>query len=368
MSKKFTLIELLVVIAIIAILAAMLLPALSRAKEEAHRVNCMSNQRQMYLGWTNYMYDNDRKFISSYTGNKPRWVGNGDNEGAIVNGELYPYLNDYMVYRCTRDNVNDWRSYSINSRFNGEFDRHYKLNQVDRSHSEVFVFIEESDPRGYNMNSFYVRAGGTVTWVNADWVGIFHIMRYNVAFLDGHVQTMRVQDEISQIASGVRGITIPASNRDLQKIDERISIAANMLSSYEPEEILISCRRENGWKAVKAFSRATGVNVFAGRYPPGVLTNPALDNYMEVKVILVTDAWPDRNVIKDAKAIGIPVIALCDTNNQANDIDLVVPCNNKGKKSLGLFFYILAREFLRNKGLLGKTEEPKFIIDDFTEE
>lgn len=155
---------------------------------------------------------------------------------------------------------------------------------------------------------------------------------------------------------------------NLQKIDERIAIAANMLSSYEPEDILISCRRENGWKAAKAFSRATGVNVFAGRYPPGVLTNPALDNYMEVKIILVTDAWPDRNVIKDAKAIGIPVIALCDTNNQANDIDLVVPCNNKGKKSLGLFFYILAREFLRNKGLLGKSEEPNFTIDDFTEE
>ncbi len=89
---------------------------------------------------------------------------------------------------------------------------------------------------------------------------------------------------------------------------------------------------------------------------------------MEVKIILVTDAWPDRNVIKDAKNIGIPVIALCDTNNQANDIDFVVPCNNKGKKALGLFFYILAREYLRNKGILGTTEEPKFIIDDFTEE
>ncbi|MBW2973361.1 30S ribosomal protein S2 [Candidatus Woesearchaeota archaeon] len=155
---------------------------------------------------------------------------------------------------------------------------------------------------------------------------------------------------------------------NLQKIDERIKVAANLLSAYEPEDILISCRRENGWKAVKAFGKATGVNVFAGRYPPGILTNPALDNYMEVKIILVTDAWPDRNVIKDAKATGIPVIALCDTNNQANDIDLVVPCNNKGKKSLGLFFYILAREFLRNKSLLGSSEEPKFTVDDFTEE
>lgn len=155
---------------------------------------------------------------------------------------------------------------------------------------------------------------------------------------------------------------------NLQKIDERIKLAANFLSQYEPEEILISCRRENGWKAVKAFGRATGVNVFAGRYPPGILTNPALDNFMEVQVILVTDAWPDRNVIKDAKNIGIPIIALCDTNNQANDIDLVIPCNNKGKKSLGLFFYILAREFLRNKGVLGTSEEPKFIVDEFTEE
>lgn len=155
---------------------------------------------------------------------------------------------------------------------------------------------------------------------------------------------------------------------NLQKIDERINTAANMLSDYAPEDVMISCRRENGWKAVKAFGRATGCRVFAGRYPPGILTNPALEKYMEVKVILVTDAWPDRNVIKDALSIGIPVIALCDTNNQANDIDLVVPCNNKGKKSLGLFFYILAREYLRNRGVLGTTEEPKFTVDDFTEE
>ena len=155
---------------------------------------------------------------------------------------------------------------------------------------------------------------------------------------------------------------------NLQKIDERIKLAAKMLSEYAPEDVLISCRRENGWKAVKAFGRATGCHVFAGRYPPGILTNPALEKYMEVKVILVTDAWPDRNVIKDALSIGVPVIALCDTNNQANEIDLVVPCNNKGKKSLGLFFYILAREYLRNRGVLGTSEEPKFTVEDFTEE
>ena len=155
---------------------------------------------------------------------------------------------------------------------------------------------------------------------------------------------------------------------NLQKIDERIRIASNFLAQYKPEEILIVSRRENGWKAVKMFGKVTGCKVFAGRYPPGILTNLELDIYMEVKIILVTDSWPDRNAIMDAIKIGIPVIALCDTNNQANNIDLVVPCNNKGKKSLGLFFWILARECLRGRGILKPGEELKEKLEDFTEE
>lgn len=155
---------------------------------------------------------------------------------------------------------------------------------------------------------------------------------------------------------------------NLQKIDERIRIAAKFLAHYEPKDILLVSRRENGWKAIRAFEKATGVNIFAGRYPPGILTNPELDTYMEVKVILVADSWPDRNAIKDAMAIGIPVIALCDTNNQSNNIDLVVPANNKGKKSLGLFFHILAKEYLKIRGIIKSDEEFKLTQDDFTEE
>src|SRR3989338_6878483 len=132
---------------------------------------------------------------------------------------------------------------------------------------------------------------------------------------------------------------------NLQKIDERIRIMIRFLSQYTPEEILVISTRENGWKAVKAFGKVTGIKVFPGRYPPGILTNPRLENYMEAKIIVVTDSWPDRNAINDALIIGLPVIALCDTNNQSNNIDLVVPCNNKGKKSLGLLFYILAKEY-----------------------
>ena len=98
------------------------------------------------------------------------------------------------------------------------------------------------------------------------------------------------------------------------------------------------------------------------------MTNPYLDNYIEIKVLLVVDSGPDRNAVIDAMKMGIPVVAICDTNNQSNDIDLVVPSNNKGKKSLGLFFWILAREYFRNRNILKKNEELKEKIEDFTEE
>ena len=155
---------------------------------------------------------------------------------------------------------------------------------------------------------------------------------------------------------------------NLQQIDERIRICANFLSQYAPEEIMVVSRRENGWKSVKMLSKLTGIKVFAGRYPPGILTNSNLDRFVETKIILVTDSWPDRNVINDAMKIGIPVIALCDTNNQSNNIDLVVPCNNKGKKSLGLFFWILAKEYMKKREMIKNDSEFKATIEDFTEE
>lgn len=155
---------------------------------------------------------------------------------------------------------------------------------------------------------------------------------------------------------------------NIQKIDERVKNLINLVVQYAPQDLLIVSRRENGWRPVKMFGKATGARIVAGRYPPGILTNTNLINFIEAKMILVTDAWPDRNVVKDAQKMGIPVAALCDTNNQSNYIDLVVPCNNKGKKSLGLVFWVLAKEYLLRRGMIKSEDEFKYTVDDFSED
>lgn len=155
---------------------------------------------------------------------------------------------------------------------------------------------------------------------------------------------------------------------NIQQIDERIRLAADMLSQYAPEDIVIVSRRENGWKAVKMFGKITGVKTFAGRYTPGLMTNPQLKNFLEAKIVFVVDAWPDKNAVLDANKVGIPVIALCDTNNTANYIDLVIPCNNKGKKSLGLLFMIIAQRYMLARHIIKKAEDFKYKLDDFSDE
>ena len=155
---------------------------------------------------------------------------------------------------------------------------------------------------------------------------------------------------------------------NVQKINDRLEIATKFISRYEPNDIIVVCRRENGHKSVNLFSKLTGIRVVSGRYPPGTLTNPALDTFTEAKLIFVVDPWPDKNAVNDAVKVGIPIIALCDTNNEANNIDLVVPGNNKGKKSLALFFYILTKEYMKSRGLIKKDEDMKETIEDFTPE
>jgi len=155
---------------------------------------------------------------------------------------------------------------------------------------------------------------------------------------------------------------------NLKKIDERLKIVGDFISNYAPEDIVVACRRENGWKAAKKFGELTGARVFTGRYPPGILTNVNLKNFIETKLIILVDPWPDRNILQDALISGIPVVALCDTNNHVNGVDLVLPVNNKGKKSLGLIFWTLTSLYLKNRGLLDKNIVLDTPVEEFAED
>jgi small subunit ribosomal protein S2 len=154
---------------------------------------------------------------------------------------------------------------------------------------------------------------------------------------------------------------------DVIKLDERLRLSAKLLSKYEPYQILAVGRRETTRKPLQMLNKYTGINVYPKRYPPGLLTNPALDIFKDVDVVIITDPILDRNALLDAYRTGKTTIAFVDTNNSLSYIDIAIPANNRGAKSLALLYYIIAREYLRNKGLLSKRGELPISYEEFME-
>jgi len=156
---------------------------------------------------------------------------------------------------------------------------------------------------------------------------------------------------------------------NVQEIDKRIRLAGKILAKYNPEDIVIVCRRENGWKATKAFARVLGIEkVFAGRYPAGIITNSNLSTFFEPKLMLVIDPMPDKNAVHDALISGVTTIALCDSNNTIESVDYCIPCNNKGSKSIGLVLWILAGIYMQERGLLERGKNIDTPVEDFVSE
>ncbi len=143
---------------------------------------------------------------------------------------------------------------------------------------------------------------------------------------------------------------------DVQKIDERLRIAASFLSKFEPQKIAVVSVRLYGQKPARMMCERVGCRAITGRVIPGIFTNPYLEHYMEPDVVLVTDPRTDRQALAEASKIGIPVVAFADTDNKIENIDLVIPANNKGRRSLALLYWILTREILRNQGRIGPTD------------
>ena len=124
------------------------------------------------------------------------------------------------------------------------------------------------------------------------------------------------------------------------------------LSRYDPDDILVVSTRQYGQAPVKKFGEMTGAKTIPGRFIPGTLTNPNYAKFIEPKILVVTDPRSDSQAIIEAKQIGIPVVALCDTENLLGNVDIVVPVNNKGRKAIALVYWLLARQVLRGNGTI----------------
>ena len=153
-------------------------------------------------------------------------------------------------------------------------------------------------------------------------------------------------------------------NTDL--IDDKLKEGVEYLSKFNPEDVILVCKRQAGWKAVEKFSELTGIKAFTKKYPAGILTNTTLPDFFENELTIVTDSWLDRNAFLDTKRVHKKVLMICDTNNLPKGANQIVIEINKSAKSLGVIFYLLARGYIKARKLNTINEIPD--LEWWTEE
>ena len=236
----FTLIELLVVIAIIAILMAVLMPALNTAKDQARRIHCISNVKNLTLAWLLYKDDNDDRLVGGHPARSTdAWMlgpqGNDPDplekaKEGLRRGKLFEYAKKVELYECPSDerrkraNQLAYGSYSVAGGMNGE-EKEWS-NRAVFTYGEIphpagkLVFVEEIDPRGYNMGSWVMNREGT-SWI--DPLAIWHSRSKGVmSYADGsaiiHTWVNKSTIDLATRAAwgdqGVFNFTPPAGERD----------------------------------------------------------------------------------------------------------------------------------------------------------
>ena len=152
---------------------------------------------------------------------------------------------------------------------------------------------------------------------------------------------------------------------DMEQMNERIKMVARFLSRLDISKVVVASSKRYGRNPVEKFCEVLGCRPYIGRFTSGSFTNPEYAGFFEPVAVIVTDSLADQQIVEEASQIGVPVIALCSTDNSLKNVDLVIPVNNKGRRSLAIVYWLLVREIMREGGTLPASGEFGATIEDF---
>jgi len=173
-----------------------------------------------------------------------------------------------------------------------------------------------------------------------------------------YLGTRVVTPDMRQYVYRRRADGLAIFNTDI--IDEKIKEGIEFLTKFNPEDVIVVCKRQAGWKAVKMFADLTGIRAFTKKYPAGILTNTTLPEFFENQLTIITDHWLDKNALNDTLRVNKNILMVCDTNNFSKGASQIMIGNNKSSKSLGVIYYLLTKGYCKAKGIDKNIPELEF--------